>query len=190
MARQPAMRTSNARDMFQFLVRNYPAVGQHLRDKLPPHVLERIEHAARTDWIPVELDGQNVDEVLAAMGEGGMRDAYRRFTREALISSPAMRSIVEGVLRIFGVSVGTLLRALPGAMRQSYRDAFTLEIQRTEHEALVILNDIAPEVLRFRGYPIVWEGVFLGAYDIARAEPRLDFKLFRGTRRAEARFRW
>jgi hypothetical protein len=119
-----------------------------------------------------------------------MREAYRRFTRESLVTSPTVRSIVEGALRIFGVGVGTLLRALPGGMRQSYRDAFTLEIQRSENEALVILDDIAPEVLRFQGYPIVWEAVFLGIYDLARVQPQLDFKLLRGTRRAEARFRW
>ena len=184
------MRASNARDMFQFLVRNYPAVGDHLRDRLPAEVLERIEHAPRTDWIPVELDGQYVDEVLTAMGADGMRDAYRRFTRESLVTSPTVRSIVEGVLHLFGVSVGTLLRALPGGMRQSYRDAFTLDIQRGDKEALVVLDDIAPEVLRFRGYPIVWEAVFLGIYDVARTKPQLDFQLFRGTRRAEARFRW
>ena len=190
MARQPAMRVSNARDMFQFLERHYPAVGRHLREKLPPEVLDRIEHAARTDWIPVELDGQNVDEVLAAMGPDGMRDAYRHFTRESLVRSPTVRSIIDGVMRVFGVSVGTLLRALPGGFRQSYRDAFTLDIQRGDNEALVIFDDIAPEVLRFQGYPIVWEGVFLGLYDLAHTPPQLDFKLLRPARRAEARFRW
>jgi len=184
------MRASNVRDMFRFLERNYPAVGRQLRDRLPANVLDRIDHAARTDWIPVELDGQNVDEVLSAMGPEGMRDAYRRFARESLVSSPTVRSIVDGVVRVFGVSVGTLLRALPGGMRQSYRDAFTLEIQHGQHKALVILDDIAPEVLRFQGYPLVWEGVFLGIYDLAHAAPQLDFKLVRGARRAEARFRW
>lgn len=184
------MRTSNARDMFQFLARNHPDVERRLREKLPPEVLERIEHAARTDWIPVELDGQYVDEVLAAMGPEGARAAYRRFTHESLVRSPTVRTLVEGVLHLFGISVGTLLRALPGGMRQSYRDVFDLEIERGSNEALVTLSDISPEVLRFHSYPMIWESVFLGIYDIARVPPQLDFKLLRGARRVEARFRW
>lgn len=176
--------------MFQFLERHYPDVVVQLRRNLPAEVLEAIEQAARTDWIPVELDGQYVDGVLAALGPDGMRAAYRRFTREALVRSSTVRTIIEGALRIFGVSIGTLLRTLPAGMRQSYRDAFELSVQRGEQEALVVFDDIAPEVLRWKGYPLVWEAVFLGLYDLASTPPQLEMKVLRGSRRVEARFRW
>lgn len=176
--------------MLHFMERTNPEAVQKLRARLPPEVLEALDHAARTDWIPVELDGQYVDGILAVMGHEDMLAAYRRFTSEALVRSPMLRSFIDGALRLFGVSVGTLLRALPGGLRQSYRDAFTLAIEHGDHEARVIFDDIAPEVLRWKGYPIVWEAVFLGIYDIARTPPQLELKLFRGTRRMEARFRW
>jgi hypothetical protein len=54
----------------------------------------------------------------------------------------------------------------------------------------VVFDDIAPEVLQFRAYPIIWEGLFLGLYDLAHKKPQLDFKLLRGARRMEASFRW
>src|SRR5436189_167381 len=57
MARQPAMRVSNANDFFHFLGRQYPAAQEHLVATLPPEVLAPIRGALRTDWIPVELDG-------------------------------------------------------------------------------------------------------------------------------------
>jgi hypothetical protein len=91
---------------------------------------------------------------------------------------------------VFGVSVSAFLRVLPGGLSQSYRDAFTLEVIRGTRETWVIFDDIAPEVLRFNAYPVIWEGLFLGIYDMTKQEPQLDFKIHRGTRRMEAHFRW
>jgi hypothetical protein len=190
MARQPAVRVSNARDSFDFLARAYPAVHRHLEATLPAEVLDRMKLAPRTDWIPVELDGQYLDTVHAFMGYEPMKAAYRRFVTESLVRSPTMRGFFDGVVRVFGVGVGAFLRVLPSGLKQSYRDAFTLEMERGDREALVVFDDIAPEVLRFAGYGVVWEAVFLGLYDLAHAEPRLDYKLRRGFRRMEARFRY
>jgi hypothetical protein len=184
------MRASNARDSYEFLGREYPAVHRHLEATLPVEVLDRMKRGLRTEWIPVELDGQYVDAVHAFMGPDPMKAAYRRFIAESLTDSPMIRALFDGVVRVFGVGVGSFLRALPNGLRQSYQDAFTLEMERGDHEALVVFDDIAPEVLRFSGYPVVWEAVFLGMYDLARTAPQLDFKVRRGSRRMEARFRW
>jgi hypothetical protein len=190
MGRRPAMRTSNAKDYLAFLGHQYPAVHRHVRANLAPEILDRIEAGVRTDWIPVELDGQYVDLVLKFMGHDAMKAASREFMAQSLVRSPMMRSLFEGVLRVFGVNVGSLLKILPSGFRQSYQDSFEVSIERGEREGLVIFDDIAVEVLRFAAYPVVWEGLFLGLYDLARAEPQLEFKMLRGSRRMEARFRW
>jgi hypothetical protein len=190
MARQPAMRTSNARDFLEFLGRAYPEVHRQVRDTLPRPILDRIEQGVRTDWIPVELDGQYVDMVLGILGPAGMRTCSREFVVQSLVRSPMMHGLFDGVRRVFGLSVGSLVRVLPRGLQQSYQDAFTVEVERSDQQAVVVFEDIAPEVLRFGAYPLLWEGIFLGLYDLARAPPRLDFKLLRGARRVEARVRW
>jgi len=119
-----------------------------------------------------------------------MKAASREFTSESLIKSPMMRSLFDGVLRVFGVNVGSLLKVVPSGFRQSYQDAFDLRVERGDREATVVFEDIAPEMMRFGAYPVIWEGIFLGLYDLARAEPTLDFRVLRSLRRVEARFRW
>ena len=58
-----------------------------------------------------------------------------------------------------------------------------MTVERGDGSGRVVFEDIAPEVLRFRAYPIIWEGLFLGVYDLAHKKPQLDFKLLRGERR-------
>jgi hypothetical protein len=188
--REPATRASNARDFFDFLRRGYPSVHAHLRATLSPALLERIEEGVRTDWIPIDIDGPYVDAVLAYMGTDALKTASRHFVSQSLVRSPAIRSLFEGVLAVFGVNVGGFLRVLPAGFRQSYRDAFTLTVERAERDALVVFADIAPEVLRFEAYPVIWEGLFLGLYDLARTPPKLEFTLLRSAARVEARFKW
>jgi hypothetical protein len=184
------MRVSNANDFFRFLGKNYPEAQRHLLARLPAEVLDAILRAPRTDWIPAELDGQYVDEVFAVLGFDGGRDAYRRFTHESLVHSPTLRSIFDGLTRLFGVSVGTYLRAVPGGFRQSYRDALSVRVQRGDHAGTVFIEDIAVELLRFRSYPDVWHGTFLGLYDLAHAEPQLELHVDRPGRRVEIALRW
>jgi hypothetical protein len=190
VARRPAVRANNARDYFDFFERAYPALHRHLKETLPPEVLERIEKGLRTDWIPVTLDVQFVDAVVAYLGVEGTKKACRRFVVEALVKSPMMRELFDGVVRLFGVSIGGFLRIVPPALGQSYQDSMTLIVERGKQDTLVIFDDIAPELLRSPSYGIIWEGIFLGLYDLAKVPPQLDFKISRAQRRMEARFRW
>jgi hypothetical protein len=184
------VRANNARDYLEFFQRAYPALYRHLRETLPAEVLERIEQGVRTDWIPVEIDGLYVDAVLHYLGPEGTKAACRRFVVETLVKSPMMRGLFDGVVRVFGVSVGSLLRVVPSGFGQSYQDAFEIEVTRGEREVLLVFDDIAPELLRFPAYAVIWEGIFLAVYDLAHVPPQLDFKLSRAQRRMEARFRW
>jgi hypothetical protein len=190
MTRQPAMRASHTKDFHQFLGRSHPDVQRQLRATLSSAVLERIEQALRTDWIPVELDAQYVGGLLACLGPERMRAAFRTFTVERLARSPSVRSIVNAMLRLFGVGVDGLVRALPAGLRQSYRDAFTVEMEIGSGHARVVLTDIASEIMRCPGYLIIWEAIFLGMYDLAGVEPRLELEVSTSRRRVKADFRW
>jgi hypothetical protein len=189
MERRPAVRTSNARDSFEFYRTANPELYAHLRATLPVEVLDRIEKGVRTGWIPVELDAQYVDATLRHLGPDETKALHRAFLVQSLVRSPMMSHLFNGVRRVFGVSVGGFLRVLPSGFAQSYQDAFELQLERGDREAVLVFDDVAPEVLR-AAYPVIWEGIFLGVYDLAGAAPQLDFRILRGARRVEARFRW
>ncbi len=152
-------------------------------------MLERIVGGVRTEWIDVEIDAQYVDAILRHLGPEGTKTMARRFLVQSLVKSPMMHGLFNGVRRVFGISVGAFLRVLPSGLQQSYRDAFEMQLERGDREARLIFDDIAPEVLR-AAYPVLWEGIFLGVYNLASAEPRLDYRISRASRRVEAQFRW
>jgi len=184
------VRTRNAQDFLAFLARTRAGALRHVRESVPAEVLDRIDHAARTDWIPVMEHGRFADAVLGVLGVDDMKSASREFLVQALVKSPAILRLFEGVQRVFGVTVAGFVRVIPSVVAQSYKDAFKVVVERVGSEALVVFEDIAPELLKFDAYPVVWEGVLLGIYDLASMAPQLDFKMQRGARRMEARFRW
>ena len=147
---------------------NHPELHRHLLKTLPAEVMDRLSTGVRTDWIPVEIDSQYVDAVLRFLGPQQMKVVYQAFLVQSLVRSPMMIRLFHGVRRTFGVSVGGFLRVLPMGFDQSYQDAFTLQLERGEHEALLVFEDIAPEILR-AAYPVLWEGIFLGVFELARA---------------------
>jgi len=174
-----------------FVEREQSDFGMHMRARLPKEFLEFIDSGIRTDWIPLSLDAVFVTEMVATLGPALARDVSRKYMRENLVKSPGLRAIVEGCVRIFGISVCSLLNAVPGSFRQSHRDFGTIEVKRTgDRESMVVIRDIPPEVMRVDAYPLLFEGVFLGIYDVAGIEPKLDSKVDREDRRIEARFRW
>jgi hypothetical protein len=191
MARRPFVRASNARDSLDYIRANHPDLSRHLTEAVPAEVLSQLETSVRTDWIPVAIDSQYVDAVLRYLGPDGTKSLYQAFLVQSLVRSPLMSSLFHGVRRVFGVSVGAFLRVLPSGFGQSYKDAFDIQLERGEREALLVFDDIAPEVLRVRAaYPVIWEGIFLGVYELAGAEPRLEYRIGRAARRMEARFHW
>ncbi len=185
--RQPGFRVSNAQDFFDFLRRHEPEAADRVLAAIPDAMREFLEHGARTGWIPLELDGAFVDQVVAELGEERAREQWRAFTASQLTKLPMMRALVDGLIRVFGLSVGTFIRLMPHGWKQSYRDMCHLHIDRSSGEARVTLGDFAPGVLDHR-YDVLFHGVFLGLFDLANAEPRLDYSV--GSEEIRAVFSW
>lgn len=188
--RNPRARAANAKDFLAFLERFRPGTREHLRGALPPEVWEALEATARTDWIPVALDGPYVTEVVRWLGPEASLEASRAYTSQSLVRSAAMQAIVDGAVRLFGLSVGSLLRIFPVGFQQNYRDFADIRVQRGEAEATVTLADLDPAVARTPAYAVLFHGAFIGLYDVVRTEPRLEFLPDLDQRRIVTRFRW
>jgi hypothetical protein len=188
--RNPRARAANAKDFLAFLEGFRPGTREHLRRALPPEVWEALEATARTDWIPVGLDGPYVTEVVRWLGPEASLAASRAYTSQSLVRSAAMRAIVDGAVRLFGLSVGSLLRIFPVGFQQNYRDFADVQVQRGEGEATVTFSDLAPAVARHPAYAVLFHGAFVGIYDVVQAEPRLAFRAELDELRIVAHFRW
>jgi len=186
----PRYRAGNVLDFLAFLEIAHPGVRAHLRGTLGAEVLEAIEGCARTGWIPIELDGQRVTEIVRYLGHDRAREAWRRFTSSSLIRSPAMRAISDGIVRVFGRSMSTCLKSIPLMFEQSWRDCGRVELEHGRREATVRIVAMPPDLARYTAYAVLFEGVFLGLYDIMKIEPRLEYRPALASGRIHARFRW
>jgi hypothetical protein len=186
----PRARAANAKDFLEFLERFQPGTRAHLRQVLPGEVMEAVEGSARTDWNPIDLDQQYVEAIVRWLRPERARDAWRQFTSERFVRAPAVRSLVEGAVRVFGLSVRSFVRIVPLAFSQGFRDFGTVELQLRDHDADVIISGIAPEVRAFDAYAVLFHGLFLGVYDVAKTPPRLEYRASREERRITARFAW
>ncbi len=184
-------RAANAKDMLAFLEELQPGTTAHMRAALPVGVVEAIEKSARTDWIPVELDGIFATEIMRWLGEDRSREAWRRYASERFIKSPAIRALAEGAVRVFGLSVRSFVRMIPIAFAQGFRECGEVDIHWGDRDATVTLRDIAPEMARHRAYAVQLEGVFTGIYDLVGVAPQLKVReAFSSDRTLTAFFRW
>lgn len=190
MGEGPRARAGNARDFFEFLETFQPGAQGHLRRVLPAAVLAGIEHATRVDWNDVEtIDGPYVTAIVSWLGEERAPAAWREFTSKRFIHTPAIRALAEGAARLFGVSVGSYVRMIPFAFQQGFRDCGSATVTMGEDEATLEMS-LDPAFARFEAYAALLQGIFLGVFDIAHAEPRLDFRPSLGEGRIVATFRW
>jgi hypothetical protein len=191
MVEGPRARTANAQDFLEFLeevVR--PGTRDHLVATLPREVVDVVVGGARTDWTPIALDGIYVTAIVRWLGEDAARDAWRAFTGQRFVKSPAIRALAEGAVRLFGVSVAAFVRRLPLAYQQSFRDFGAVRVDEGDREATVTIEDLAASGRHFEGYAVLFHGLFLGIYDIVGVEPRLDYRVDTRSRAIRARFRW
>jgi hypothetical protein len=191
MTPRPQARAANAKAFLAFLEGLHPGTTAHLRATLPPEVMEAVEGSARTDWNSLALDGQYVAAIVACLGAEQACAAWRRFAYQEFIRTPAIRAIFDGTRRVFGLSVGALLKVMPLAFHQGFRDFGEMRVTIGERDATAEIAELAPEVVRHgEAYGVLFHGMFLGIYDMVQAEPRLDYRVELEARRLVAHFRW
>jgi hypothetical protein len=189
MQRTPRAKAGNARDFLGFLEQIRPGTGEQLRRALPAEVWSAVTESARSDWTPIELDGVFVSEIVKQLGAAPARDAWRRFTHERFIRTPAIRAIAEGAVAIFGRSLGSFVNVIPLAFRQGFRDFAEVRVEGDRTQATATLENLAAGT-HFDAYAVLFEGVFTGVFDITGSEVRLDYRPSREARRIVAVFRW
>jgi hypothetical protein len=165
--------------------------GAQIRALVRPGSLARIEAASRLDWLPVEMDVELTEALAAVLGPERSAEFWRR-TLLDVASTPLLRPIVEGGVRLFGHTPEDLLRWFPKLWDSIYRGCGTLKVEeRRAGLARMVVEDLAPVLGGSRAYLdglcASFEAIFV--FIRVRGEVRLE-ALDAEAGRAEFGFYW
>ena len=127
--------------------------------------------------------------IVRCLGEDRALNAWSTYTHRHFIYNSVIRALAEEGARLFGLSVGSLVRGVPFAFRQGFRGCGEVQAEVGESDARVEMN-LVQAFARYEAYALLFHGLFLGIFDIVRAQPRLDYHVDFATGQVVAIFRW
>jgi hypothetical protein len=122
-----------------------PDVAAAVRAQLGDEVLGRITTANRVEWIPVELQVA-VNDALFAELSAEEYEAFWRRTGLASAQSSMFNRLVQGAMRLFGISPASIYKLFPRANLHVTRGLGEYIVTPTPHDNHVSLewHTIAP----------------------------------------------
>lgn len=125
-------------------------LGARVRAELKPDTLEAIENAWSAAWIPLAHD---VELSLAFCRVAGTEEAcaaMRRNMAEAF-HKPMLRSVIDGAVRILGLSPGKLVRWAPRIWPLVMKDAGVMRVESQEDGAATVWLEGLPPLIADEG---------------------------------------
>ena len=113
-----------------------PSVAEAVRRRIGDEVLDRITGASRVEWLPVTLQIAVNDALFEELAPADY-DAFWRRTGLASAQSSMFNRLVQGAMRLFGVSPTPIYKMFPRA---------NLHVTRGLGEYLVTPADEPPQI--------------------------------------------
>lgn len=176
---RPLIRAGFARLAMRRAAALSPPLDAHLRAVLGDELARAFDDAPLLGWLPYAVDVRMAEGILAKRGADGLRAFVLGNTAEAT-QSPAMRPVLDGALRLFGVTPATLLRVMPELWKISYRAVLDLRVVSLGPRAVRLEGArVCDEMLTSRAAHLVLSAQAEGAMALAQArvslgEVRLD----------------
>jgi len=116
--------------------------------------------ASRADWLPMTFDFK----LTAVVHDLGGKDAVVALNRASFLAAtdgPLLRPIVQGALRVFGVSPRAFVKMVGNAWEAGTRNAGAMSASfEDDHSAIVVLNGLHAELRWYEGFIGLLEGVY------------------------------
>jgi hypothetical protein len=151
MAKEPRILASFLHGTLEVIDSMGSDLGSQVRASLKPEVLEEIENAWAAGWLPLAYDVELTTAFFRLAGAERACEAMRRNMTETF-RKPALRTLVDGAVRLFGLSPGKLLGWAPRIWPLLFRDVAELHIEVGPAAATLRLVDLPPEVSEHRDY--------------------------------------
>lgn len=164
-------------------------LGARVRAELKPDTLEAIQNAWSAAWVPVALDVELSLAFCRVAGAEEASEAMRRNMAEAF-HKPMLRAVIDGAVRILGLSPGKLVRWAPRIWPLVMKDAGVMRVaSEKEGEATVWLEGLPPLIADERDYLMGTASAIAAVFDLAGTAG--DCRLVEhGQGRARFHLRW
>ncbi|HTN53509.1 MAG TPA: hypothetical protein VML50_13965 [Anaeromyxobacter sp.] len=136
---------------------------------LAPATLRRIVLATRVDWLPAELNVELAHVGERVLGEDGLRTWGRASVLRSMGTS-LLQPILEGAVRLFGLSPPAIFRTVPSAYRAAYRNCGEMVVTGGEPDARIVTLQGLPAPLQDHAFLVAIEGALEGVFDTCRVE--------------------
>jgi hypothetical protein len=113
--------------------------GARFRAAIAPGTLRAVDDASRISWLPITTDVEIYKVGLELFGAADNRRRVRR-ALTATIESPLIRPILDGAVRLFGVTPAALFKFMPPAWSAVYRACGTLAVEPAGPDRVVITS--------------------------------------------------
>ncbi len=131
-------------------------IDARVRARLGEQLIEEIETAPRSKWLPLEVDV----ELSRLVHEQAGRQAFIDWSRSAVMESaksPLLSGFLRAGLRLFGGNPGSLIRLSQRGYQQFFRNAGSLIVEPLRDDAVRVLGVGLPKILVEE--PIYLEGI-------------------------------
>ncbi len=161
-------------------------VAAHLDDG----VVRKVKEAGRLAWFDWRVNAHFDQAILAGFGREGALAFWRSYGLHAATSG-VFSQLVDGVVRLFGVAPGVLLRRYPDGYHFAtrYQGAVTAA-ESSDHETAIHMEGLPPGVAA-PGFVVAHQGVLYALLALCRAmgEVEVDDR-FAGEGSLVFRVRW
>ena len=151
MRQQGWIRAGFARTAMKRAADLSPALAQHLRQRLGPTLAVEFDEAPLLGWMPYEIDVAMAEGVQEELGREGLRGFVIGNT-QAVAEEPALRPVVQGALRVFGVTPDAILRMAPQLWKIAYKNVADLSVGKASssgrtHTVALVGQRVCPALL-------------------------------------------
>lgn len=153
--------------------------------------LETLATVPPNTWIPFELSCSGVEAAIDVLGEERALSLWRNLFTQRFMKTPIIGGLINSWIRIFGLSPGTVIKAVPKGFEGTYRDVAQVHLEHVESDhGRVSLLELAPQMLAHPKYWIAWRGTFEGVFELCSIEGRVDVDVDEADRTARFDWRW
>jgi hypothetical protein len=165
MANEPRILASFVHGTLQVIDSMDGDLGRRVRESLKPETLEAVENAWSASWLPLGHDVEVTSAFFRLAGVERGCEAMRRNMAETF-QKPTLRPLIDGAIRLLGLSPGKLLGWAPRIWPLIFRDAGGLRVEVGDGRATLWLERLPPEVADHRDYLMGTAAAIAAVFDL------------------------